>query len=258
MRNVFLTRVVLFSLTFGLLITSALVCASSDQTSETELLIVTPVWKTFTEENGSGFYFDLMRLVYEPEGIAISYQITPWARSAILIQNKQADAMLGSYKQQQEVYLYPTKPIWIDHSAVAFKRDKVKWTGTSSLSGKSVGWIRGYEYDSFLDVNMNIQKLINNQQAWKMLSLDRLDFYIDSITDLQIYLKENQLDEKDYALENILIKNMYIRFARTDKGKRFVDIYDQRIIQLQKSGQLKQLYRKWGYDKYYSDFINEL
>jgi polar amino acid transport system substrate-binding protein len=233
--------------------------AKSLSASGSTLVIVSPAWKNFTEADGSGFYFELMRLIYEPLDIAIEYKITPWARGLIMLDHQQADAMLGAYLAEPEKYHFPKKPIWLDVSAAVFKRDKFKWRGLASLKNKDVGWIRGYSYDAYIDVEMSKKELIDNRQAWELLRLDRIDFYIDSLTDLTLYMKDQGLSSKRYALETVLVKPMYVKFAHTDKGKRFADIYDQRIVELHQNEQLKQLYIKWAYDTdQYPAFVDAL
>tara|TARA_R110001592_G_scaffold65156_2_gene200059 strand:+ start:580 stop:1278 length:699 start_codon:yes stop_codon:yes gene_type:complete len=230
---------------------------SSNQTiKEDSLFIVTPAWKTFTEEDGTGFYFELMKMLYEPIGIKIDYQITPWARSVAMISLKQADALVGSYLEQADLFHYPQQAIWRDISSVVFKPSIFKWKGIDSLQNKNIGWIRGYGYDAYFDVPMNVTKLIDNKQAWKLLELNRIDFYIESLTDLKLYMQENTINSNEYEIENVLSKDMYVRFAKTAQGKKFADIFDQRIVELKQNGQLKELYLKWGYSDNYTAFIH--
>lgn len=231
---------------------------SNEQSSQdNSLFIVTPSWKTFTEEDGSGFYFELMEMIYEPLGISIHYQITPWPRSVAMVSSKQADALLGSYKEQADQFHYPQHAIWYDISAAVCKSEKFEWQGLDSLSNKNVGWIKDYNYDDFINVPMKINNLIDNKQAWTLLELDRIDYYIDSLTDLKLYMKDNNLNPANYKIENVLSKYMYPRFAKTEKGKTYADMFDQRISELQKNGQLKKLYEKWGYPEYYSALIQQ-
>lgn len=232
--------------------TCQLLVADTKKISSPEIHIVTPSWKNFTEENGDGFYFDLVRMVYEPEGISLRYEIIPWARSELMVLNDQADALVGSYREKEEFYLYPTNPIWLDVSTAVFKRGQIEWNGISSLNEKSVGWIRGYRYDNYLDTKMNIQRLNNNKQGWAMLELDRLDVYIDSLTDIHLYMSEHKLDATQFELKNVIVERMYMRFSNTPKGALLARIYDTNILKLDRNGQLYDLYKKWGYAERYS------
>lgn len=223
------------------------------------LRLVTPIWKNFTQADGSGFYFELMRLIYHPVNISVEYEIMPWARSLLILEQQQADAIVGSYLIDAEKFHFPDNPIWLDVSAVAFKTDKVDWQGVSSMKNKVVAWIRGYSYDDFIDINISTLELIDNKQAWEMLSLDRIDFYMDSITDLKIYLNSNNLSGNDYTIEKVLTKPMYIRFALTEKGKNLAEIYDKRLPDIVANGELKALYQKWGYyPDHYHAFLSAL
>ncbi len=258
MHPIFIWQIIAFSFCLSGLSTSSLASTDVQKSEKDTLFIVTPAWKTFTEENGEGFYFELMKMIYEPMGISIRFQITPWARSVAMVKLKKADALLGSYIENPDQYYFPKEPIWLDISAAVFKRNNISWQSIDSLHDKKVGWIRGYNYDKYLDVSMQIIKLIDNKQAWTLLELNRIDAYIDSLTDLRLYIEEHTIDLAKYELKNILFKNMYARFAKTDKGKKFADIFDQRIPVLHKTGQLKELYLKWGYEAYYQALSNNI
>ena len=223
--------------------------------NDSKITIVTPEWEHFTESDGSGFYFDLLRLVYEPLGIKIDYKITPWARSKLMLERNQADAMIGSYKEQEELFHYPDHPVWLDIAAAAFKTDQENWAGTNSLSMKKVGWIRGYNYDQYIDVKMDIIELIDNKQAWKLLSLGRIDFYLDSITDIRLHLETDETTKTLYRVESFLTMKMYMRLAKTPKGVALARIYDQEILKHIEGGGLRSLYKKWGYEQLYPDFV---
>jgi hypothetical protein len=67
------------------------------------------------------------------------------------------------------------------------KGTTVSWHGLNSLTQRKVGWIRGYAH---LKVNMDVHRVNDNKQGWAMLELDRLDFYIDSLTDIQLNITE--------------------------------------------------------------------
>lgn len=104
---------------------------------------------------------------------------------------------------------------------------------------------------------MKVKNLIDNKQAWTLLELERIDFYIDSLTDIKLYIKENDIDLRTFSIENILRKDMYVRFTKTAKGKKLANIFDQRLNELQNNGQLEQLYLKWGYADYYPTYLGK-
>jgi polar amino acid transport system substrate-binding protein len=257
MKLTYFSNAILSSLLLTIISFSSHTHASAPTNNHNSLFIVTPSWKNFTEEDGSGFYFELLKKIFEPLGVSIQFQITPWPRSVAMVSLNQADALVGSYKEQVEQFHYPQQPIWIDISAVAFKKTQTNWVGSESLKNKNVGWIRGYGYDAYINVDMNISKLIDNKQAWKLLELDRIDFYLDSLTDLKLYMADNNIDRALFQIENILTKSLYVRFGKTEKGKVFAENFDQGILELQNNGQLKALYLKWGYMDYYQAFIQK-
>lgn len=251
-----LTRLRMALVFATLLIATPFFLASAANAKSTTLHIVTPAWKNFTEENGDGFYFDLMRLVYEPQDIAISFDIIPWARSEQLVLKNQADALVGSYREKTDQYHYPKYPMWLDVSAAVFKRDRVKWRGSDSLANKKVGWIRGYRYDNYLGSELDIVRVNKNTQGWAMLRVDRIDFYIDSLTDIDIFMEEQDFSKDEFSVEAVIVEAMFVRFPKTGKGQRLADLYDRKIVTLIENGKLEALFNKWGYEDYFTRFQN--
>ncbi len=242
----------------AVLFSSANVTAMDLATPPNTINIVNPSWKNFTEVDGTGFYFDLMRTVYEPEGITVNIEIMPWARAELMLVQLKADAMLGAYQEEVRQFTYPDKPLWLDTSSVVFKPSKQKWHGIESMQGKSIGWIRGYDYHKFIDPIMDYVEVLDNHQGWQMLAKDRLDFYMDSSTDLQLYMAEHSLNADEYQIKSVLVKRLFLRLARTKKGRQLAGLYDQRIMDLYRSGKLRDLYLKWGYSSHYQAFEHVL
>ena len=67
--------------------------------------------------------------------------------------------------------------------------------------------------------------------------------------------QELDVDVAQFRTEIVYSKNLYMAFAKTDKGEALAKEFDQRMEVLITQGIIKQLYKKWGF-KQYVNFIS--
>ncbi|MDM8515934.1 transporter substrate-binding domain-containing protein [Desulfobacterales bacterium HSG16] len=212
--------------------------------------IVTPEWENQTNKDGSGFFFDIIRSVYNPFGIKLKYKIVPWKRAEHLVATNKADAMLCVAIQNIGKQLAPKYPMAADYTVAVFKRDKIKdWKGIESLTNKSSAWLLGYDFH--MNPHMKNIKLkewneiTDYKNAWHRLEKGRLDVYMDAYVDVKHYIKNNKIDMSSFQIENLWEDKYFISFAISDHSKKLIEIYDDQIIKLVESGELQKLFEKW-------------
>ena len=129
-----------------------------------QIYIVSEEWKNLTNKDGTGLYFDIAKMIYEPLGIKVKTNNFPYSRATIMVEKKIADAWLGSYRDEEDYAIYPKYHFDKDIVFAMFKKDKIKdFTGVESLKDKKVSWIRGYGYEDYIDVPMNMQERNNRK-----------------------------------------------------------------------------------------------
>jgi len=213
--------------------------------------IVTPEWEDCTHKDGTGLFFEIVRNVYEPEGIRVEYEFVPWKRAVYIVEEtKKADAYLSRMKDSD--HLAPYYPLWVEYAAAVFRKDNItEWKGIATLSGKSAVWMRGYDYHTekrIADVKLKRWDEIDEpKQAWELIEKGRYDFYIDTLLDIEQYVRKNKVDMVEtYRIETIWGEPSYMIFAKTLKSEKLIEIYNRRIIELFKSGELKKIFNKWN------------
>jgi len=226
----------------------------------TTIRLLTSEWPGYTNKDGTGLYFDVIKAVYEPEGIQIVFQLLPWKRAQSLVK-KTADAIVGETILPEEDYLYPEWPIDVEEVTVMFKKTAIaEWKGEASLENKTVGWIRGYDFQMYLQTAMKIQEVDTLQSGLLMLDNGRLDVLID-YEDLIAEEVENirktekpDFDLSKYQMESLRLgAKVYVAFVNSARGKRLVEIFNRRMAQLYESGKLDEMYKsftQWHYDQY--------
>jgi polar amino acid transport system substrate-binding protein len=214
------------------------------------IYIVTPSWEKITNEDGTGLYFDIVQLVYQPFSIKLDYRIVPWKRAVKMVNFHEADALLGGYYISREGIsdLFPHYPIGSEAASVLCKKSTIEnWQGHKSLTGLKLAWIRDYNYNRYLNVRIDWQETDYEKQGWKLVDTGRIDCYMENLNILHRYIKENKVDMSKYDIHIVYTRNLFMRFANTPKSRRLIEIYDSRMPGLIKSGEIKKLFDKWGF-----------
>ncbi|GBC62113.1 ABC transporter substrate-binding protein [Desulfonema ishimotonii] len=214
----------------------------------TSIRIATPSWESQTNRDGSGLIFDIVRSVYEPVGIKMDYKLVPWKRAEAMLSSNRADAMLSARKRKDR--LTPEYPMWTEYTAAVFRKDNITaWSGIKTLEGRKAIWLRGYDFhtdDKMKPVYLKWWGEVDAYaQGWSMLDKGRTDFFIDALVDINQYIKKSRVDMSPYRIEILWGEPSYMSFAETGKAEKLMKIYDKRIIELFKSGELKKLFDKW-------------
>ena len=240
------TKVIMLSIFCLLLFFFSSLNLCTEPMSVTSIQIVTPNWKNMTNKDGTGLYFDILRKVFESEGIKVNYRIVPWKRAKNMIKNREADAMLVGYHAKFTEDLFPRYPIDLEPISILYKKGLVKdWKAQKSLEGKRVAWIRGYGFSFYLKAKIIKHEINNQSQGWKLIQSNRIDFFMHPLSELKNYIKSNQIDMTQFETHIVFEKNLYIRFANTEKSKKLIAIYDEKISELLKTGEVEKLFAKW-------------
>lgn len=207
--------------------------------------IATPSWKSWTNHDGSGFYFDLTKAIYQPLGYKVLYSIVPFARAKVFVANSKFDAMFSLYKSQRYKMLTPHYPINNSKVMVMFDNE-IHWQGPSSLKNQHVIYPRSYEYPSMIDVDFTPIEVNDSKHGMLMLLKGRAKFFITDADEMAQLQQELDVDVLNFSTKQLYAKNLYMGFSKTDKGKKLVAEFDKRLPELIDDGTMQQLYNKWG------------
>jgi len=239
-----------------------------DQAKETisvipeEIRVVSEELPGLTNNDGTGLYCDILREIYEPLGIDVGIKIVPLKRAQFMIENNDADVMLGHSHWEGENIISPQWHYSSQIISAIFKKERTFWIGQQSLVGKRVGWIRGADYDKYLTLPISGEEKNDHLSPLFMLEADRLDFFLeDRVQLMNTFQHENdQLTDKgfessNYQVEKLLELKLYPGFSDTPIGHKLSMIFDDQIPQLLKSGKLRDLYERWNISTF--PFIQE-
>ena len=208
-----------------------------------QIQLVSEEWIDYTNADGTGVAWDVLRKVFEPAGVKVVTQIAPYSRAVGLVKRGEADAWVGSYKEENGDNLYPRWHFDMDHIYALGLASKP--VPTSQNVGKyRLAWVRGYDYGSYLPDVHEFREIQRREGILPMLEHDRVDFYIDSQTEVDYVLNQASQPER-FRRTHVAELPLYLAFARNDQAKALRDLFDKRMAELVRSGELKPIFEHW-------------
>lgn len=219
------------------------------QTSIKEINVVSEEYPGAVNKDKTGIYCDIIKMVYEPEGIKINIIVEPYLRTVEDVKTQKADFWVASFLNEQDFPLYPKWHMDTAPVLIAFPKEKANaWKGPDSLPGKRVVWQRGYGFEHYLKQNMTVTEIDEPKSAFQMLLRDRADYYIDVQQGIDAFFEnDREIEKGKFQFEKILDLKMYMAFANNTRGKALKELWDKRMEILLKSKELKTLYDKYKY-----------
>jgi polar amino acid transport system substrate-binding protein len=240
------------------LLFAALSAVSIQGQSIASIDVASDEWADCTQKDGTGLYFDVLRMVYADVGAKLNIKIVPFATSVQLLEGGKTDINVGDYLGDVANGLYPKYPIDYDDLTVMMPASKAAgFKGEPSLKDKKVAWIVDYGYEKYLGVPVSLTETADRESGIKMLKDGKVDYYIETKSTIEPALKDMGISRKDFALSTLKWIRLYVCFAKSDKGAQLQAIWDKRIPELLKTGELKKAFAKWGFNESYAKLARE-
>ncbi|SER39178.1 polar amino acid transport system substrate-binding protein [Pseudomonas sp. NFACC02] len=215
--------------------------AASEKPSD--IVLVSEQWNAYTEADGSGLGWDLMREIFEPAGIKVASRTEPYTRAVGLVQRGEADAWVGAYEHEVEGTLYPK---W------HYDTDEIYALGLASrpaptlktLGNYRLAWVRGYEYQHYLPNVVHFNEVARRDHILPMLDHARADLYIDARPEVNFILGQTQEPQR-FRMTYLMSIPLFLSFADNARGRFLRDVFDERMAQLVRSGKLRVIFTRW-------------
>lgn len=230
----------------ALLVVALLGTVASAQESVTAPLVIhlaSEDWEDYTAADGHGLGWDVLRKVFEPAGVQLDIRTEPYTRSAGLAQRGEVDACVGSYHQEFSDLLYPRWNFDTDHIyALGLASNPAPTPET--LGSYRLAWVRGYDYQNYLPNVRSYNEVVRRTGILSMLTHNRADYYIDALTEVD-YVVSRARDPSQFRKTHIAELPLYLCFANTPQARTLMALFDQRMEQMVKSGELKPIFERW-------------
>lgn len=217
--------------------------AGDEATTPSVIHLASEDWEDYTAADGHGLGWDVLREVFEPAGVKLDIRSEPYVRSMGLAQRGEVDACVGSYLDESSDLLYPHWNFDTDHIyALGLASNPAPTPET--LGNYRLAWVRGYDYQDYLPNVRRYNEVLRRTGILSMLTHNRADFYIDALTEVDYVLKWAK-EPSQFRRTHIAELPLYLCFAKTPKARTLMALFDQRMEQLVKNGQLKPIFERW-------------
>lgn len=208
-----------------------------------QIRIASEVWSEYTEADGDGLAWDILREVFEPVGITIERYSVPYTRSVGLVQRGEVDAQVGAYRDESPGVLYPHWNYDTDH-IYALGLASSPELSLAMLGSYRLVWVRGYKYQDYLPNVRRYNEIRRRVGILPMLLYSRADYYIDAQTEIDYVLSQAQ-DPSQFKRTHLAELPLYLGFASNPRGREMRELYDQRMAQLVSTGRLRPIFERW-------------
>lgn len=201
----------------------------------------TDEWNGFTDQDGTGFYHDLMNQIFPSPKFNLEVSYFPWKRSIKHLSQADID-MTGGMPQSPDFY-QSKKPV-LSEKILLVSIDKLH---AEDLEHKLGAYRAGYDdviFYAALPDNVAGIEVKDVEQGLALLTQGKVDFYIDTEILISRVFGEN-ISKGDMQTSEVGYFELYWSFAKNEKGKRLKYQFDNTLDQLDKSGMLRSLYDKY-------------
>lgn len=239
---------------FGLASASALAHAQAPspkpgtESTISSAIFVTDEWHELTRKDGTGMYFDLVRAVFERQGVKVEFRLLPYARAVQKVKDLEADGWVASFLHEKGFPIYPKYHFDKNEQVILFHKRKADVAvNITSLRNQRVAWLRDFGLDRFIKEPMRVTELDTIESAFQMLERDRIDYFVGAKSDIQDYIRTAKLDMSNFGTAYALHLGLYMAFANNERGKKLSDMWDTEMETFHRSDSIKAIYKKYGY-----------
>lgn len=197
-----------------------------------------------------GYFNEVVRAVFEQQGINVKIEYFPYIRSLRMLQNEQVQAAypIRRFYHEQTDLLYSAPLPSSSVSLLALQSVDLLDDSTNHVVGVIKGEVLPPEILS--DENFKITHAYNHLSLLKMLELKRVDaILIDRYSASELLVREAPSLIGKVKFDNRFTFNSPYYFTvrkDTPNAKAIISNFNQALLDLQKSGAIKQILTRYG------------
>ena len=219
----------------------------SGRTEPASVSIHSAEWDNYTNADGTGFAWDLFRVVFGSAGVRITTKTMPYNRAVDNVLQGRADAWVGAYAGEVADAVYPRWHYDADRMVAVFPAaDAAQWKGVESLRERDVVWLLGYKMGDYLDVPVKGHETESQANALRMVGSSHVDVYLGTAYELAHMNDESRLAYRrmDLTHEPLRWLKLYLAFAPNERGRRFANLWDRNFATLLRNDRVAAIYER--------------
>lgn len=236
-----------------LLITLFFACCTLSIQAEVVTAAQDP-WPPFVNASGDpGISVEITRAALETQGYQLEMQIMPWSRALNEVKNANIDLLVATwYTDERTAYLkyseaYATNSIRFITPAA----DTFEYNGLDSLSGKSVGIVRGYGYgDEFLSAP-NFQRPETNDLIanLKKVTSKRIDMTLEDEIVARAQMARAGLDASQFRFVSTPLSENHLHVTSglaNSRAEKIINAFNAGLAIIKSNGTYDAIMAKYG------------
>ena len=196
---------------------------------------------------------EIVETIFTELGVSVESKVYPWKRVLMSAKRGDIDVIAGVYFTQERAnYLEYCKPHYTTSDLVVIvAKGKVfpfnKWDDLIGMTGGIlVGDSLGAEFDKFVAEKLNIVRVSNLIQGFKMLAKGRIDYMPMSRTMAEIQAKKFGFrNDIEILSMPINTEKLYIGISKKSPFRKYLPKVNQRLNQLKEQGVIEKLTQKY-------------
>lgn len=195
----------------------------------------------------TGLMFDISNLIALHSGLEFKNTIIPYARTIVDLKNGNADFVIRYSNSEIAEVASPVATI-IGFQSIILGRKGIAYKTLADLHGKTVGVIRGANFDDNFNNDKKIQKYNakDYEQIFNMLLENRVDAIIGS--EFGIFTTAKKLDiKRDRLGEPLLLQKKYfiLHYKKLNADQQTIRTLKNTIEKLKRSGEFEKIKKSY-------------
>lgn len=193
-------------------------------------------WRGYTNADGTGIYFDLLKKTYPQHTFIIKPD--SYNRTIANFNKGELDLIVGIYREDIAEGILPHWHLDTEAPITAYYADKtLNIERLADLKNLTVSWIRGYRFDNFIPY-VKTPYLVNDvQTGFELLEKGRIDVFIDFPYNLPTKNQTTLI-----SFEIMPPRHIYIGFQHNKFGALLSQQWDSAMLKLRESGELAKIF----------------
>jgi polar amino acid transport system substrate-binding protein len=214
-----------------------------------------------SEKRPDGIFYDINEKAFRRMGIPLKYKVFPWKRAQMLVETKQADALITIPTSTRLKYLVPSRePVFVMKYKIFTQRDNPnieKIKSIRSLSDLKGLKIIDYIGDGWAEKNLTqygVEWAPNLTSACKMIASHRGDIFLQdeimvlyAIKNIRKNIEKSDLDYDHIVSFDAPIPHVgfHLLIRKDSQYLKLIPKFDETIRSMHEDGEIEKIKNKW-------------
>ncbi|MDT4853939.1 ABC transporter arginine-binding protein [compost metagenome] len=199
-----------------------------------------------------GISLQIVRAAYATQGYTVEMRFVPWARAVNGVKTGEYDILPNAWWTQEraEFLLFSEPYMKSEIKFIKRKGDPFEYHGLESLTGKTVGIVKGYGYgDEFLNsTNFARPEVTQTLQNLKKLVLGRIDLTLEDEFVARWVLKHKAptlMPQLEFTQNGLSSQQMHVTSSlKSPRHKTIIDAFNKGLAAIKANGTYDEILRE--------------